>query len=177
MNDQALFDLPAAGGVLAGAILSPCGTYRYTLDRVWDASLPTALYIMLNPSTADAGEDDPTVRRCISFAKREGCGGLTVVNLYALRSTDPTALRSHLAPVGAKNAMWTCAVLCNDPALVIAAWGAHPLAAERAQYAAHAIAAHGYQPQCLGTTQTGAPRHPLYVRADQPLQAWTPDHH
>lgn len=172
MNDAALFDMPAAGGVLTGAVISPDGTYRYTLDRVWNAHLPTAVFVMLNPSTADADEDDPTIRRCIAFAKREGCGGLTVVNLYALRSTDPAALRTHLAPIGSKNAMWTCAVLCNDPRLVIVAWGADPSAVDRARYAAHTIAAHGLQPMCLGLTKSGAPRHPLYVRADQPLQPW-----
>lgn len=171
---DALFDVPAAGGVLAGAQISTCGTYRYTLDRVWNASLPTAVFIMLNPSTADASIDDPTIRRCINFAKREGCGGLTVVNLYALRATDPAELHTHPAPVGSKNSMWTCAVLCNDPGLVLVAWGAHPLAPVRAGYAAHAIAAHGLTPMCLGTTKSGAPRHPLYVHADQPLQAWTP---
>jgi hypothetical protein len=174
MTADALFDVPAAGGVLAGAQISTCGTYRYTLDRVWDSSLPTAVFIMLNPSVADASIDDPTIRRCIGFAKREGYGGLTVLNLYALRATNPSELRSHVAPIGARNSMWTCAVLCRDPGLVIVAWGADPAACDQVSLATHAIAAHGLTPMCLGTTKTGAPRHPLYVRADQPLQAWTP---
>lgn len=172
MSGETLFDLPGAGD-LSGAVLSPCGTYRYTLDRVWDASLLTALFIMLNPSTADASEDDPTIRRCRSFATREGCGGLTVVNLFALRSTDPAALTSHPDPVGPQNDVHIALALDRQPAVVIAAWGAHPFAKPRAAQVAGLLTAHGGQPQCLGVTKNGDPRHPLYVRGDAPLAPWT----
>lgn len=178
MSGDALFDLPAAGGVLAGANISHCGTYRYSLDRIWNAHRPAALFIMLNPSTADADEDDPTIRRCISFAKREDCGGIRVVNLFALRSTDPDALAQHPAPVGPQTDRLICSALCQDPGVVIAAWGAHPFAVMRAQQVARLVAAHGLALQCLGVTKDGAPRHPLYVRGDTPLIPWpaTPDH-
>ena len=169
MTRDTLFDLPAAGGVLAGAAISPCGTYRYTLDRVWDTSLPRALFIMLNPSTADASEDDPTIRRCRSFATREGCGGLTVVNLYALRSTNPDALATHPNPVGPDNDLHIALALDQRPAKVIAAWGAHLFAKTRATAVARTLAAHGGRLECLGLTKAGDPRHPLYVRGDAPL--------
>lgn len=163
-----------AGEHLSGAVLSPCGTYRYTLDRVWDASLPVAVYVMLNPSTANATEDDRTIRRCISFAKREGAGGITVINLFALRSTDPDALRAHPAPIGALNNRWICAVLCKDPGVVIAAWGAHAFAKDRAVDVLRSIAAHNVPVKCLGTTKDGHPRHPLYLAADTPLIDFDP---
>lgn len=77
---------------LRGAVISDDGRYRYRLWRTWAPELPRMAWIMLNPSTADAEVDDPTIRRCVGFAKREGCGGIEVVNLYAYRSTDPSVL-------------------------------------------------------------------------------------
>lgn len=168
MTAETLFDLPAAGGVLTGAVISPCDNYRYTLDRIWDASLPTALFILLNPSTADASVDDPTIRRCRSFATREGCGALTVVNLYAYRATDPRELATQPDPVGPDNDIHIALALDRQPAHVIAAWGALPFARARAQQVTALLA----QAECLGTTKSGDPRHPLYVRGDQPLVPW-----
>jgi len=174
VNDQTLFDVPAAGGVLTGAVISPCGTYRYTLDRIWNSDLPRALFIMLNPSTADASIDDPTIRRCRSFATRIGCGGLTVVNLFALRSTNPDALSTHPDPVGPDNDTHIALALDGNPAAVIAAWGAHPAARARAAPVAGLITTQQRRVDCLGTTKHGDPRHPLYVRGDAPLIPWTP---
>lgn len=176
MSADALFDLPAAGGVLAGANISPCGTYRYTLDRVWNASLPIALFIMLNPSKADASINDPTVVRCIGFAKREGCGGLRVVNIGALRATDPAELARHSDPVGPDNDLHIALALDRQPGVAIAAWGAHPFAKTHSQQVVALAAAHGVQLQCLGTTKGGDPRHPLYVRGDALLVPWPTDH-
>lgn len=146
-----------------GAVISEDGRYRYSLWRAWDRSLEPLTFVMLNPSTADANVDDPTIRRCIGFAKRDGFGGVRVVNLYAFRATQPKDMFRAIDPVGPLN---------NDyfnfgtAATVIAAWGAHArpnrvrdvmrLLRERTVY-------------CLGTTKDGSPRHPLYVRADQPL--------
>lgn len=175
MNDGGLFPLSAVScEYLSGAKLSPCGTYRYTLDRVWDSGSPAAVYVMLNPSTADASEDDRTIVRCINFAKREGYGGITVVNLFALRSTDPEALRSHPDPVGPDNTAWLNVVLDRGPGAVIAAWGAHPFARARAAEVAALIAAHGTPLKCLGVSLAGHPRHPLYLKADTPLINYTP---
>lgn len=86
--------------VESDARLSPCGLYRYTLTRTWDATKPRACWIGLNPSTADASEDDPTIRRMCGFADAWKCGGIIVVNLFALRATDPKELRRVKDPVG-----------------------------------------------------------------------------
>lgn len=171
---DALFPLAEVSDMLTGARLSGCGTYRYTLDRIWDASLPIAVFVMLNPSTANASEDDNTIRRCIWFAKREGCGGIRVVNLFALRATDPAALRAHPAPIGPQNDRWILSVLCQDPAVVIAAWGAHPFAAARAVDVLRTIAAGSVPVKCLGTTKDGHPKHPLYLPKNTPLIDYRP---
>lgn len=171
---DALFPLSEVSDTLSGAQLSACGTYRYTLERVWDASLPVAVYIMLNPSTADASVDDNTIRRCRWFAEREGYGGITVVNLFALRSTDPAALRDHAAPIGPQTDRWICTVLCQDPGVVIAAWGAHAFAAGRAVDVLRTIAAHDVPVKCLGTTKDGHPKHPLYLAKATPLIDYDP---
>lgn len=120
---------------------------------------------MLNPSTADAELDDPTIRRCISFAKREGCTELTVVNLFAYRSTDPKQLYKVDDPIGPQNDFYIKqAIRAHDMGIVIAAWGAHPIAINRAK---EILAMPEFADVlCLGTTKKGAPRHPLYVKSD-----------
>jgi len=166
------FDAPPA----PSAVLSDCGTYRYSLTRDWTASGRRAVFIMLNPSTADATQDDPTIRRCIRFAQRFGCDGLRVVNLYGLRSTDPAALWEHPDPVGPDNdayiehALWSAE---TTDAPVIAAWGANA----RQDRIDQVLGLHGMLScQALGLTKTGQPRHPLYLRRDAELVQWpTPD--
>lgn len=86
-----------------GAIISGCGKYRYSLWRTWDKKLPKVMFIMLNPSTADAYEDDPTIRRCINFAKSWGYGGIVVGNLFAYRATNPKKLILIDDPSGSAN--------------------------------------------------------------------------
>lgn len=107
------------------ATLSVCGRYRYALGRAWDEPTdgrPVFSIVMLNPSTADHAVDDPTIRKCVHFAKQEGCGSLLVRNLFAWRATDPKELRGALDPVGPQNAD----VLGLDPmfSIRVAAWGA-----------------------------------------------------
>ena len=157
------------------AIISPCGAYRYLLKRQAESMAPmksTALFIMLNPSIADATLDDPTVRRCRGFAKLWDCNGLAVANLYALRSTNPAALWAHHDPVGPDNDdyLWIIARECGD---VVCAWGSNAKP-QRAARVARILIDAGARLWCLGTTKDGSPRHPLYVRADQPLIRWTP---
>jgi hypothetical protein len=159
-----LFDPhPTAGGERS-ARLSPCGLYRYELKRRWSAG-PTATWIMLNPSTADAEQDDPTIRRCVGFTKAWGLGGLTVVNLFALRSTDPRALLSAADPVGLGNddAIHDAATAAR---IVIAAWGAHGVLNGRATHVLDLLETTPAQVACLGTTKDGHPRHPLRLRGD-----------
>lgn len=163
---------------LTGADLSPDKVYRYTLTRIWDVGLPLAMYVMLNPSTADAVENDRTIGRCMEFARREGCGGIVVVNLFALRSTDPAQLAKHPDPVGPLNTFYVQQTLARNPAVVIAAWGAHPFAKSQAHAMATALSSlldhQGMRLKCLGTTKSGAPKHPLYLKKTTPLITYTP---
>ena len=147
------------------AIISPCGRYRYRLHREWGEG-GECLFVMLNPSTADAEKDDPTIRRCIGFARQFGCGSLTVVNLYALRATHPRALFAAIDPVGPENEAHILRALTQPPALVIAAWGAHGHRSVARQKFLLAAQRTENPVWCLGWTKDGAPRHPLYVRAD-----------
>jgi hypothetical protein len=128
---------------------------------------------MLNPSTADAQVDDPTIRRCISFAKREGCTELTVVNLFALRATNPRALgdprRSMAHAIGPDNTRHLCEQANrHDIGIKVAAWGSHPATRFRIKEITNIMG----PMLCLGTTKDGSPRHPLYVRKDAPLIPW-----
>lgn len=151
--------------VLKNAELSECGTYRYLLARQWDQQAPALGFLMLNPSTADASVDDPTIRRCMAFARRDGYGGIIVANLFALRSTDPKLLGKHPDPVGRENDAWI-GQLRATCTTVVAAWGGNPTHVRahevRALFGEHALS-------CLGVTKEGHPRHPLYVRGDQPI--------
>jgi hypothetical protein len=154
------------------AWFSPDRRYRYLLTRRWGDPRPWMTFIMLNPSTADAFADDPTIRRCVSFARREGCGGLSVLNLFAWRATDPRALRDCGDPVGPGNDHFIAGNAQDS--LVVAAWGAHAAAAERGRQVGGLLAESGVRLKCLGVTGDGSPRHPLYVRADAPLLPWEP---
>jgi hypothetical protein len=171
--------------VIRTATMSPCGHYRYRLRRTWGGDGPTACFIMLNPSTADHVRDDPTIRRCVGFARNWGCGGLVVVNLFAWRATDPHELFDvfycrHYPrpdgspafhngdPVGPENdAHILAAVAAASP--VVAAWGAQGVMMNRAEAVGHLLAGAGVAPLCLGKTTWGQPRHPLYVASATPL--------
>lgn len=151
--------------IVRDAVLSPDGVYRYALTRSWDDHAPRDVWIMLNPSTADASLDDPTIRRCMGFSRGWGAGGIWVVNLFALRATNPAELLTHTEPTGLHNDTVIDLVMArarDTGGRVIAAWGAHPAAADRAVDLMHRTR----RLQCLGVTKAGHPRHPLYVRAD-----------
>lgn len=151
----------------ADAHISADGVYRYWLSRRWQEPerQRTMVVVGLNPSTADATKDDPTIRRCVGFAKREGCGKLVMVNLFALRSTDPDGLLRHPDPIGPENGQ-TLNAWIHPRFLCVAAWGAHPLAFERG---IRIVQSYDLL-RCFGVTKSGAPRHPLYVKADEPLR-------
>ena len=154
------------------AVISECGRFRYALTRHWGDG-PTALFIMLNPSSADASEDDPTIRRCVGFAQREGCGGLRVENLFAFRATNPDFMfRDAHTSIGATDRYIREAVQeCDGPA--IAAWGADKRAQLRGRAVGGLLASLDIEPVCLGMSKSGAPKHPLYIKADQPLIAYS----
>jgi hypothetical protein len=143
------------------ATLSECGTYRYTLGRVWDSSLPVLGWIMLNPSTADAQEDDPTIRKCIGFAKAWGFGAIEVRNLFAMRATDPKLLRVRCFITGRENDHFISTLVDTVPT-VIAAWGAlgtWKAGMVRAQFVTEKLCR---QLDCIGKTKECHPFHPLY---------------
>lgn len=149
------------------ATISSCGVYRYRLYRSLDSDLRwyrPAVFVMLNPSTADEIENDPTIRRCIDFAKREGRTHMIVINLFALRSTDPKALKYHADPVGPDNLIhWEKELKNSD--FKIAAWGTNPMAKEQAKKIIEMYP--GFL--CLGKNKDGSPKHPLYLAKNTPL--------
>ncbi len=145
-----------------GAVLSRCGRYRYRLHRSWLMGEGTVLFIMLNPSTADAELDDPTIRRCIGFARRWGFQELVVANLFAWRATDPRELKRASDPVGPENDEHLIA-LSGDADAVIAAWGVHGGYKNRNWVVRRLLRG---TVEHLGLTKQGHPRHPLYLRAD-----------
>lgn len=146
-----------------GAIISPDGLYRYKLSRAWGSG-PRLLWIMLNPSTADAHVDDPTIRKCVGFADRWGYRGIEVVNLFAWRATDPRKLIGPEDAVGPDNDATIRAVAWEAPAIVCA-WGRIPNAPlrPRAELVAKLVRFEnpGKTIRCLGRTAGGFPRHPL----------------
>lgn len=157
--------------MIRNATISPCGTYRYFLGRVWDDKLPVMIFVMLNPSTADAKFDDPTIRRCISFAKRDGFGGIAVINLYAFRTSSPKELYAFRGDrQGPENSGYWAAVLdLHTKNKIVCAWGAHERAGTMGQGFTRAARNRDVPLYCLGVTSGGSPRHPLYVKGDQPL--------
>lgn len=155
------------------AIISPCGTYRYELRREPHDKYTTAgpaLFIMLNPSTADASLDDPTIRRCRAFARRWDCAGIVVANLYALRATNPADLWAHADPVGPENDDHLRR-LAREYETVVCAWGANARH-DRVEAVRRIFSGRHHRLMCLGITKAGAPRHPLYIKATQPLIDW-----
>lgn len=153
------------------AVISDCGKYRYMLRRSWDHDKPRALYVMLNPSTADAEVDDATIRSCTRLAKGMGYGSFEVVNLYGFRATDPSELEKADDPIGPDNAKISDAAITRCD-IVICAWGAHHMAERRARDIRSWV--RGWKPAayCLGTTKSGAPKHPLYIKSGTPLEVY-----
>lgn len=144
--------------MLRTASFDETGRYRYTLARRWAPGGVVVCFVMLNPSTADAEQDDPTIRRCIAFAKEWGYAGLVVVNIFALRSTDPAQLRIASDPVGPLNDTAIKRAMTRSGSVVFA-WGNHgALHGRGARVAAWRPGA-----LCLGVTSLQQPRHPLYV--------------
>jgi len=153
---------------MSDAVISDDGKYRYKLGRYWTRKDVPVVWIMLNPSSADAVENDPTIRRCISFAKRWGFGGIEVYNLFALRSRDPRSIERADDPVGPKNDYWLTAA-ARKGRTIIAAWGECQTALKSrraAEVMELLVRSGGANPKSLGFTKTGDPRHPLYVRSD-----------
>lgn len=152
------------------AHFSPCRTYRYELRRIWGPGCQLLAVIGLNPSTADETQDDPTIRRCIRYAKDWGLDGLVMLNLFAFRSTDPKALPKQGDAVGPLNDSCLKSVPVGERGIVLCAWGANKFAETRSQEVLKLL--EDQDLHVLGLTKAGAPRHPLYMKADLKPTLW-----
>lgn len=165
-------------------VISPCGRYRYALHRQLTAHFnrKSCLFIMLNPSTADGTADDPTIRRCIGFARDWGCNRLYVANLFAWRATDPNELKRNGVGggdiTGPLNKEWieTLADVVthreNERGPIVCAWG------PKGRYLRQDETVTGwlddtFSLSCLGRAKDGSPRHPLMLRRDTELQKYS----
>jgi hypothetical protein len=155
------FEAGCGRALACSAVFSPDGIWRYELRRVWDPTGEMVAFVGLNPSTADLTHDDPTVRRCLGFARSWGYGGLIMLNAFAFRATDPLVMRAASDPVGPDNDAYLRAAAA-EASEVVAAWGNHGRLAGRS---GQVVAMLGPM-SALGITKRGEPRHPLYVRGD-----------
>lgn len=163
----------------AGATMSDDGLFRYSLWRRW-ARGRQMTFVMLNPSTAGAAKDDPTLRRCIRFAKSQGCGRVTVVNLFPYRTHKPKYLLEARdagidvtgGPDGGAPILSAIDGVTSHGDILVAAWGAHPIAKSSTRAVLIAEVAERIPVRCYGMTKDGSPKHPLYLPADSPLIAW-----
>lgn len=160
----------------SGAVFSADSRHRYQLyRRLADEGATqrtSALFIMLNPSTATHTEDDPTIRRCVRFARDWGHGHLYVANLFSLRSTDPRALRADETAEGDPENRHYITVLAMRAARTVCAWGAHGSLRGRGTTIVDMLAAANVELWSLGLTQGGQPRHPLYLSAATKPTRW-----
>lgn len=165
---------PAPSGYAGmGASISACGRYRWRLWRYWGDG-PLALWIMLNPSTANEYADDPTIRRCVRFSNDWGMAGLLVGNVFAFRTTYPSELARVADPVGDFNDR-SLAEMAAAARVIVCAWGASPMVVpESVRRVWAAIGGEGRTVVCLGKTASGAPRHPLYLPADAAPEVFYP---
>ncbi len=165
---------------MTGATISPCGKYRYRLwrerppDLFVAPSLDRLGWIMCNPSKADADTDDQTMCQVMTFSWCFGFAELEVVNCYAYRATKPKDLKRRIRDdedaIGPNNTLAILAMMkqCDH---IVCAWGAN-VSEQRAQDVLQILRRAPSQPtlHCLGTTKSGAPKHPLYLAGDTPLQ-------
>lgn len=144
-------------------MLSTSRLYRYDLWRIWDTTKPYALFIGLNPSTADANKDDPTIRRCKRFAFDLGYGGVHMANLFAFRATKRKDMLRVSEPIGWEN-NGRLNLLAQHAGIIICAWGTDGGHRQRDQEVINMLS--GFDLYCLGITKAGYPGHPLYIKAD-----------
>lgn len=164
----------STGEMKRPAIFDESGQFRYSLLRRWRGGKGRVAMILLNPSTADATRDDPTLRRCIGFARRWGFASLEVVNLFAYRATRPQQLQQAADPVGPENDNHLMRAARNAGA-VVAAWGVHGVLAGRNVEVLRVLAGLGLPLSCLGLTLAGHPRHTLYLPNHTPLIPFQPN--
>lgn len=164
--------------VKSTADFSPCRTWRYSLTRRWKSVGPLLPFTMLNPSTADEEANDPTVAKCCGYASLLGYSGVIITNVYALRSTDPSALRGHADPVGPSNIvtlrnLFAEATVTRTP--IVCAWGGLGNIRGGSAIVRGLLRDAGVRAVCLGMTKYGEPLHPLYLKKNQALLEFKPE--
>lgn len=160
-----------------GARFSECRVWRYALWRTWDPARAPLVFVGLNPSTADETQDDPTIRRCLGFARDFGCGGLHMLNIFAFRTTNPDGLRWTDDPVGPDNEREFMALAAwPKRPRAICAWGKGGGYMDQGRIGLRWLQDAGIEPECLGTTKEGYPRHPLFLPKDARPAAYSCSH-
>lgn len=154
------------------AVLSEDRVYRYSLARWWDEALPKVLFVGLNPSTADASIDDPTIRKCIGYARRWGYGGFLMANLFAFRSSRPMEMKNAREPIGPDNNAYLRAAV-DQTAITVCAWGTHGAFRDR-DAAVLKLLNEKRGVYCLRTTKAGHPEHPLYLPGELMPRVYDP---
>lgn len=143
------------------AEFSPCGSYRYVLSRTWNDTKERLVFIGLNPSTADAQKEDPTIRKCLHFAHQEGFGGFDILNIYAYRTPYPQELFKAADPIGPENAVFLNTYMKRAQKVALM-WGQ---AAHQHQMVQHFLQSYPGPWYCFGENKDGSPRHVLYIPA------------
>lgn len=157
---QADFSLPG------GAVFSGCRHYRHVLWRSWQPELGCVTFIGLNPSTADAEHDDPTIRRCTRYVSDWGYGAMVMVNLFDVRATQPSDMKRRAKPLSRKNDA-ALLVAARQAKLIVAAWGGHGQHRARSSAVRELLRINHLTPSCFGIGATGEPLHPLYQRRER----------
>jgi hypothetical protein len=155
----------------SGAVFSSCRRWRYLLWRRWDETGPAANFLMLNPSTADELQLDPSCTRARNYAEAWGFGSLIVTNLFGWRATDPGEMKSARDPVGRGN---DAAILraAKQAAVVVCAWGNHGLHNERSSHVLQRLKKSGVKLSYLKLNACGEPAHPLYLKGSLKPTPW-----
>ena len=151
-----------------GAVFSKCNGYRYVLWRKWDESKPQVMFIGLNPSTADQTNNDPTISRCINYAKSWGFGSIYMVNIFSYKTTYPKELQSATKPIGQETNDWIKKIY-DSSEMCIAAWGNNGQFLNRSDEIRKMLP----KMHCLKKTKSGEPSHPLYLKASLKPIAYT----
>ena len=158
-----------APAMISGAQFSDDRVYRYALWRTWDETKGHAMFIGLNPSTADETKDDQTIRKCMAFARRWDYGGIYMLNIFAFRATDPQVMKAAADPIGPGNDDIIRRYLaCAGTA--IACWGVHGQHRNRSQRVRAWLRGRLHH---LGLTKDGHPKHPLYLPLSTPAEVWS----
>lgn len=162
---------PDLAGLTGAALFSHDLRYRYALVREWDSTRQKLCVIGLNPSTAGHTVNDPTITRLTRRAISLGMGGLVMLNLFAWRATDPSAMKAVEDPIGPANDL-TLRVMTTGRMIVLAAWGNDGVTRGRAAAVVEKLLAANVTLHALAITQAGQPQHPLYVSYSAAPKIW-----